>query len=112
MSTNKCKDALEQSYTAYKKDFAALSRTVETSKDSANIRILKTKLASLEDSLNRLGSSHTSWVSKAGFEPAALALEAFSNQWLEGIWEQADELCDQAREILHLTEELNKPKTL
>ena len=107
-----CKDALEQSYTAYKKDLAALRRTVEKSKDNVNSRILTTKLASLEESINRLGASHTSWVSKAGFEPADLAVEAFSNQWLEGIWEEADELCDQAREILHLSEELNKPKTL
>ena len=113
MSTIKsCKDALDQSYTAYKKDLAALTRTVEKSKDSVNARILSTKLTVFEESLNRLGASHTSWVSKAGFEPAALAAEAFSNQWLEGIWEQADELCDEAREILHLAEDLSRPKTL
>ena len=113
MSTIKiCKDALDQSYTTYKRDLAALTRAVEKSKDSVNTRILTTKLASLEESLSKLSASHTSWVSKAGFEPAALAAEAFSNQWLESIWEQADELCDQANEIIHLAEEPSKPKIL
>ena len=113
MSTIKsCKDALDQAYTANKKDFAALTRTVEQSKDSVNTRILSTKLTVFEESLNRLGASHTSWVSKAGFEHAALAADAFSNQWLEGIWEMADELCDEVREILHLAEDLNRPTTL
>lgn len=50
------------------------------SKNNINTRILTTKLASLEESLNRLGASHTLSVSKAGFEPADLAVEAFSNQ--------------------------------
>ena len=94
-----CKDALEQSYTAYKKDLATLRRTVEKIEDNVNTIILTTKLASLEESINRLGASHTLWFSKAGFEPADLAVEA-------------DELCDQASEILHLSEESNKPKTL
>ena len=86
MSTIKiCKDALDQSYTTYKRDLAALTRAVEKSKDSVNTRILTTKLASLEESLSKLNANHTSWVSKAGFEPDALAAEAFSNQWLESI---------------------------
>ena len=50
------------------------------SKNNINTRILTAKLASLEESLNRLVASHTLSVSKAGFEPADLAVEAFSNQ--------------------------------
>ena len=107
-----CKDALEHFYTAYKKDLAALTGMVEKSKDNVNIWILTTKLALLEKSRNRLGAKYTSWVSKAGFEPADLAVEVLSSQWVEGIWEQADELYNQAKEILHLADELNKLKTL
>ena len=67
---------MEQSYTAYKKDLAALRRTVERSKDNVNTRILKTKLSSVDKSFNGLEASHTSRVSKAGIEP--LAVVAFS----------------------------------
>ena len=56
-----CKDALEQWYTAYKKDVAALTSTLQKSKDSVNTRILMTKLGAFEEYLNRLGASHTSW---------------------------------------------------
>ena len=104
MSTVKAlKEAVEQSYTKYKKAKNALQRAVDAF-TVGSTRTMSMKLQSFEESLDALNTSHTSWVSKAEFDPPALAAETFSDKWLETIWEEADTLADLAHEKIHASE--------
>ena len=108
------KDALVQSYTTFKRNKAALSRAVENAntREFASMRSLKLKINALEESLNIVNASHTSWISKAEFPTEALAAEAYSNEWLEGLWEEVDNLCDKGNEIIHHIETASDPPSL
>ena len=105
------KDTLELSYTTYKRNKSALSRALSNLGMNSSTRILTIKVNSLEESLNALNVSHTSWVSKAEFSSEELAAETYSNEWLETRWEEADELIDKAKAIL-APEEVTEPPTV
>ena len=78
------KDALEQSYTTFKRNKSALARATSnaSTNENSSTRTLTLKITSLEDSLNTLNACHTSWVLKAELAPDALAEEVYSNAWL------------------------------
>ena len=99
-NTKALKDALEQSHTTYKRNIAALTRAIPTN----NSRTITLKLTLLEQSLETLNACHTTWVSKSEFDDDALTAEKFNNEWLEGIWQETDELSDEANVVIHADE--------
>ncbi len=102
------KETLENSHTTYKRAKAALSRVLPTDPNTDNTssasnvtslsttstRVLTQKIGALEDALNELNLAHTSWVSKAEISVEDLVAHPFSNEWLEGIWEESDVVID------------------
>ena len=96
------KDALETMYTTFKHSKSALARAV--SNTTTSTRNLQLKINAFEESLNNLNVAHTSWVSKAELSTDDLAAQSFSNEWLEGRWVEADEVIDQANDVLHAAE--------
>ena len=101
MSTVKTlKDVLDQSYTTFKRNKAALAHAILTN----NPRTIRLKQDQLEESVEALNTCHTSWVSKAEFDDTALSAERFTNKWIENIWQETDELCEAASNIVALDE--------
>ena len=94
MSTiNHLREILELSIVSYKRNKAAVDKAVN---NGSSTRTLRLKMQSLEESVNHLNSSHTSRVIKNKFDEASLSEENYSNQWLENIWNDVDELFDKA----------------
>ena len=104
------KDHLEAKFTNYKRHLNSLVRAV--GEQGTSVRALKSKIETFESSLESLNAAHTSWVSKAEPSEEDLAAHAYSNQWLEQRWVEADQALDQANEILHALEDESKPKSL
>ena len=110
MSTiNQLRDILEFSIVSYKRNKSALQKAVS---NESSIRTLKLKIQNLEESVNNLNSSHTSWVIKNKFDEITLAQETYSNQWLENIWNDVEELFDKANDIIEMDEKAEEPKAL
>ena len=110
MSTiNQLRDILELSIVSYKRNKSALEKAVS---NESSIRTLKLKIQNLEESVNHLNSSHTSWVIKSKFDETTLAQETYSNQWLENIWNDVEKLFDKANDIIEIDEKANEPKAL
>ena len=108
MSTiNQLRDILELSIVSYKRNKSALEKAVS---NESSIRTLKLKIQNLEESVNHLNSSHTSWVIKSKFDETTLAQETYSNQWLENIWNDVEELFDKANDITEIDVKANEPK--
>ena len=109
MSTvNQLRDILELSIVSYKRNKGALDNAVQ---NKSSIRSLKSKMQNLEESVNHLNASHTSWVIKSKFDDDALAQETYSNQWLEKLWNDVDEILDKANDIIEQEEKANEPKS-
>ena len=110
MSTiNQLREILELSIVSYKRNKAAVDKAVN---NGSSTRTLRLKMQSLEESVNHLNSSHTSWVIKNKFDEASLAEETYSNQWLENIWNDVDELFDKANDIIENEEKGKEPKAM
>ena len=94
------KDALDSSFTYYKRHLSGLSRTIKAT-PVANTRILKSKIDLLDDALNSLSNAHTAWASKVDLTADDVSAQTFSNQWLEDRWTEADTVLDEANVLLH-----------
>ena len=96
MSTiNQLCEILELFIVSYKRNKATVEKAVN---NGSSTRTLKLKMQSLDESVNHLNSSHTSWVIKTKFHEASLSEEKYSNQWLENIRNDVDELSDKAND--------------
>ena len=110
MTQKQLKESLDALFTNYKRHFAALSRSVN--EPSSSIRALKSKIETFEKSLDSLNMAHTAWVSKAELSPENLKDHTYSTEWLEQRWFEADDILDQAKDMLLEMEEKSKPPTL
>ena len=103
------KDALEKSYTTFKRNLSALTKAIE--RESSSARNLKVKLDSLTEALDSLDAAHTMWKSKADLTEDQLAQETFSDDWLQERWDEADIQIDLANDkIYHASEAARKPE--
>ena len=97
------KDALEKSYTTYKRNLSALCKATE--RESSSARNLQLKLDSLVEALDNLNAAHTMWKVKADLSEDQLAEEVFSDNWLQERWDEADMQIDIANDKLYLAKE-------
>ena len=97
------KDALEKSYTTFKRNLSALTKAIE--RESSSARNLKVKLDSLTEALDSLDAAHTMWKSKADLTEDQLAQETFSDDWLQERWDEADIQIDLANDKIHYASE-------
>ena len=113
-SAKAAKDELERSLTNYKQNKSALERllTATTTTNNNNTKTISRKLTSFQNALSTLNNAHTSWVSRAGFDETALAAETYSEVWLEGIWNNSDDLCDRAENAIQLANATSEPPVL
>ena len=71
------KDALEKSYTTFKRNLSTLTKAIE--RESSSARNLKVKLDSLTEALDSLDAAHAMGKSKADLTEDQLAQETFSD---------------------------------
>ena len=100
-SVKAAKDELGRSVTNYKQNKSALERLL-TDNTNNNTKTISRKLTAFRNALSALNDSHTSWVSKAGFDDTALAAETYSEEWLQQVWNTSDNLCDRAEDAIQL----------
>ena len=72
-SAKSLKEALELSFTSYKRSKFALNKAVSNFNDNSSTRTLSLKVTSLEESLDAVNACHTSWVSKTELTADELA---------------------------------------
>ena len=97
------KDALEKSYTNFKRNLSALTNA--TGRETSSSCNLQMKLDSLTEALDNLNAAHTVWKLKAELTDEQLSGEVFSDSWLQERWDEADEQIDIANDKLYLANE-------
>ena len=97
---SKAKDALDAAII----DFNHVSKMLTNSLNSTSPseRTLTNKLNTLKESVTKLNSAHTFWVTKSGLDTAGLAAEVYSNTWLEEQWNNADDLEEKYDALLNI----------
>ena len=106
-------DALELSYTEFKRSRSLVQKSLAASVQSE--RTLTSKMNLLSAALTQLNSSHTTWVSRSDLSEDELGTDhvKYNTSWLESIWSEVDDLqerVDEALERFHSTAPLDEQK--